>query len=83
MVDCFAGGGHRIPVNWVFCIGFHRAIVGNRFHARPDHGAGQRNPFAFGSGEWTCVVCEFEGGGRTVTVAKWKDGAIAEEYIWA
>jgi hypothetical protein len=25
---------------------------------------------------------EFEGGGRMVTVAKWRDGAIAEEYIW-
>jgi hypothetical protein len=28
------------------------------------------------------VVGEFEGGGRMVTVAKWGDGAIAEEYIW-
>ena len=28
------------------------------------------------------VVGEFEGGGRMVTVAKWRDGAIAEEYIW-
>jgi hypothetical protein len=26
---------------------------------------------------------EFEGGGRMVTVAKWVDGAIAEEYIWS
>ena len=41
------------------------------------------HPIAFGSGEWTCVIGEFEGGGRMVTVAKWKDGAIAEEYIWA
>jgi hypothetical protein len=29
------------------------------------------------------VIGEFEGGGRMVTVAKWRDGAIAEEYIWA
>ena len=36
----------------------------------------------FGSGEWTCVVGEMEGYGRMVTVAKWRDGAIAEEYIW-
>jgi hypothetical protein len=28
------------------------------------------------------VVGEFEGGGRMVNVAKWRDGAIAEEYIW-
>ena len=31
----------------------------------------------------TCVIGEFEGGGRMVTVAKWVDGAIAEEYIWS
>jgi hypothetical protein len=29
------------------------------------------------------VVGEFEGGGRMVTVARWSDGAIAEEYIWS
>ena len=40
------------------------------------------HPIRFGSGEWTCVVGEFEGGGRMVTVATWRDGAIAEEYIW-
>ncbi|HEX6452386.1 MAG TPA: hypothetical protein VF060_23365 [Trebonia sp.] len=40
------------------------------------------HPIRFGSGDWTCVVGEFEGGGRMVTVAKWRDGAIAEEYIW-
>ena len=41
------------------------------------------HPIAFGSGKWTCVVGEFEGGGRMVTVAKWRDGAFGEEYIWA
>ena len=41
------------------------------------------HPIRFGSGEWTCVVGEFEGGGRMVTVARWRDGAIAEEYIWS
>ena len=40
------------------------------------------HPIRFGSGEWTCVVGEFEDGGRMVTVAKWRDGAIAEDYIW-
>ena len=39
-----------------------------------------KHPIAFGSGEWTCVIGEFEGGGRMVTVAKWRDGAIAEEF---
>ena len=32
------------------------------------------HPISFGSGEWTCAVGEFEGGGRMVTVAKWRDG---------
>lgn len=41
------------------------------------------HPIRFGSGEWTCVVGEFEGGGRMVTVARWRNGAIAEEYIWS
>lgn len=41
------------------------------------------HPIAFGSKDWTCVIGEFEGGGRMVTVAKWRDGAIVEEYIWS
>ncbi|WP_306232203.1 hypothetical protein [Agrococcus beijingensis] len=41
------------------------------------------HPIRFGDGEWTCVVGEFEGGGRMVTVAHWQDGAISEEYIWS
>jgi hypothetical protein len=41
------------------------------------------HPISFGSDDWTCVVGEFEGGGRMVTVAKWRDGAIVEEYIWS
>lgn len=41
------------------------------------------HPILFGSGEWTCAVGEFEDGSRMVTVARWRDGAIAEEYIWA
>ena len=41
------------------------------------------HPIKFGSGEWTCVVGEFDDGSRMVTVARWKDGKISEEYIWA
>jgi hypothetical protein len=41
------------------------------------------HPIKFGSGKWTCVVGEFANGDRMVTVAKWNNGAIAEEYIWA
>src|SRR6266705_3154284 len=39
------------------------------------------HPIRFGSGDWTCVVGELEDGSRMVTLAKWRDGAIAEEYI--
>src|SRR5437879_13214617 len=37
------------------------------------------HPIAFGSGDWTCVVGELENGSRMVTLARWHDGAIAEE----
>jgi hypothetical protein len=40
------------------------------------------HPIGFGSGDWTCVVGELEDGSRMVTVARWRDGAIAEEYVW-
>ena len=40
------------------------------------------HPIGFGSEDWTCVVSEREDGSRMVTLARWRDGAIAEEYIW-
>lgn len=40
-------------------------------------------PIRFGSGDWTCVIGELEGGGRMVTVAEWVDRAIAGECIWS
>ena len=39
------------------------------------------HPIRFGQGDWTCVVGVI-GDRRMVTVAKWRDGRIAEEYIW-
>lgn len=41
------------------------------------------HPIRFGSGDWTCVVGELEGGGRMVTVARWRADEIIEEYIWS
>ena len=41
------------------------------------------HPIKFGAGEWTCVVGQSADGNRMVTVARWRDGAIAEEYIWS
>ncbi|MDQ5853751.1 MAG: ester cyclase [Chloroflexota bacterium] len=40
------------------------------------------HPIKIAQGEWTAVVGEIAGGIRMVTVAKWRDGAIAEEYIF-
>ena len=39
------------------------------------------HPVRMADGDWTCVVSFAEGGVHFVTVAKWRDGAIAEEYI--
>jgi hypothetical protein len=33
------------------------------------------------TGDWTCVISNAEGGVNFATLAKWKDGAITEEYI--
>jgi hypothetical protein len=40
------------------------------------------HPIRIASGEWTCVVGAIDNGARMVTVARWRDGAVAEEYIW-
>ena len=39
------------------------------------------HPVRMADGEWTCVISIAEGGVHFVTVAKWRDGAISEEYI--
>src|SRR5690606_42099553 len=39
------------------------------------------HPIGVGSGEWTCVVGEFEDGCRMFTVATWRGGALCEEII--
>jgi hypothetical protein len=40
------------------------------------------HPIRFGSGEWTCVVGELKDGSWMVAVARWRDGALSEEYVW-
>nr|WP_221379473.1 hypothetical protein [Actinoplanes polyasparticus] len=35
------------------------------------------HPITFGSGDWTCVVGEFENGSRTVMPARWRDRVSA------
>lgn len=34
------------------------------------------------AGDWTCMVGVSTGGTKLATVAKWRDGAIAEEYLF-
>ena len=40
------------------------------------------HPIKIAQGEWTAVVGELPGGAKMVTVARWRDGAIAEEYLF-
>jgi hypothetical protein len=39
------------------------------------------HPVRMAAGDWTCVISFAEGDVHFVTVAKWRDGAISEEYI--
>jgi hypothetical protein len=40
------------------------------------------HPIKLAEGEWTAVMGNLPGGRRMVTVAKWRDGAISEEYVF-
>jgi hypothetical protein len=66
-------------MRWAQCGSFQRgAILTGKESTEP----GADPPIRFGSGEWTCVVGELEDGSRMVTMARWRDGAISEEYVW-
>ena len=58
----------------------HEAMARQFVAAAPDMKIAA-HPIKIAQGEWTAVVGEVAGG-RMVTVAKWRDGAIAEEYIF-
>lgn len=73
----------------------HVAVAGQVTEGLPAHAAAVKgmvdamghvkvasHPIGFGSGDWTCVVGETETGQRMVTVARWRDGKVAEEYVW-
>ncbi|WP_448641685.1 hypothetical protein [Geodermatophilus sp. URMC 63] len=40
------------------------------------------HPVTIAQGDWTAVVGELMGGQRMVTVARWRDDAIAEELVF-
>jgi hypothetical protein len=56
--------------------------MARQFVAAAPEGKIVDHPIKIAQGEWTAVVGEVAGGIRMVTVAKWRDGAIAEEYIF-
>ncbi len=58
----------------------HEAMARQFVAAAPDMKI-TAHPIKIAQGEWTAVVGEVAGA-RMVTVAKWRDGAIAEEYIF-
>ncbi len=49
----------------------------NRFNAR----ILQHTPIV-ADGEWTCTVGVLSSGGELATVARWRDGSIADEYLF-
>jgi hypothetical protein len=40
------------------------------------------HPIKIAQGDWTAVIGNLAGGRRMATVAKWRDGAISEEYVF-
>src|SRR5919202_4031996 len=59
----------------------HEAMARQFVEAFPDMKVAA-HPIKIAQGEWTAVVGETANGTRMVTIAKWRDGAIAEEYIF-
>lgn len=59
----------------------HLAVCQAYIEATADYTI-RSHPIQFGSGEWTCGVGQLAGGYQMVTVAKWRDKKICEEYIF-
>jgi hypothetical protein len=49
--------------------------------AEPDARILQHTPIV-ADGDWTCMVGALSSGGRMATVARWREGAIDEEYLF-
>lgn len=54
-----------------------------RFLATTPGGKVAAHPISFGSGAWTCTIAELTGGQKMVIVCRWRDGRIAEEYVFS
>jgi hypothetical protein len=72
IVDMFGGQTEGIDAHVDACQAYQKST--------PDFKV-LEHPVRMADGDWTCVVSFAEGGVHFVTVAKWRDGAIAEEYI--
>ncbi len=59
----------------------HIGWMTQTIRAEPDARILQHTPIV-ADGDWTCTVGVLSSGGQMATVAKWREGAIAEEYLF-
>ncbi len=59
----------------------HEAVLRSVTEQYPDLKV-TAHPIKVADGEWTATVGELTGGGKMMTLARWRDGAISEEYLW-
>jgi len=71
-VDMFGGKTEGVDAHVTACQSYQAAVPAFRV---------LEHPVRMAAGDWTCVISHGEGGVHFVTVAKWKDGAIIEEYL--
>jgi hypothetical protein len=53
-----------------------------RFLASAPGGRVAAHPVSFGSGPWTCTIAELTSGRKMAIICRWRDGRIAEEYVF-
>lgn len=53
-----------------------------RFLAATPDGRVAAHPVSFGSGPWTCTIAQLTSGRKMAIVCRWRDGRIAEEYVF-
>jgi hypothetical protein len=71
-VDMFGSQTEGIDAHVDACQSYQAAVPANKV---------LEHSVRMAAGDWTAVISNAEGGVNFVTVAKWKDGAIVEEYI--
>jgi hypothetical protein len=59
----------------------HIAWMQQTIGAQPTSRILQHTPIV-AEGDWTCMVGQLSSGGQMATVARWREGAIADEYLF-